>query len=391
MLEGVWRLDMEAKVNGMEQQGKAPATSQQLAKMPSIPIAVKNIDLDMDEIKKWIAPQGATAKEIYTFGRICQSLGLSPFKKEIYFIKYGNMDASIVVGYQTYIDRGERSGQLDGWNVEMDDPKNPTQATITIHRKDWTHPFEWTVYREEVEKLKKDGSPQSTWATQPRFQLMKCAIAQGFRLAFPSECGELPYTAEEIDVNMNGYLPQVPEITEAEITGVSEPEPDIFQLHRDYFKKYRASGMKEEDRHDFQQRITGKASTKEWTVAMYHHANEVLDGYIDEDDVPIFDSKVDEDAPETPPTNSDGADSPDAIHGQIQAKINVIRDLLPTAFGADVYHPGFLTWCWGILGEDFKGTQLRDMPMMALDNIIDEMKARADKDADDAADEGMLL
>jgi len=176
----------EAKVENMETTSKKPATSTDLAKMPKMSIQVKNIDLDMEEIRKWIAPEGATPKEIYTFGRICQTLGLSPFKKQIYFIKYGNQDASIVVGYTTYIDRAERSGQLDGWHVELDDKENPTEATITIYRKDWSHPFEWTVYLADVIKLKRDNTPQSTWATQLRFQLRKCTISQGFRLAFPS-------------------------------------------------------------------------------------------------------------------------------------------------------------------------------------------------------------
>jgi phage recombination protein Bet len=272
---------MQAEVNGMKESSKAPAAATDLATMPKLSIETKSIELDMDEIKKWVAPQGATAKEIYTFGRICQTLGLNPFKKEIHFIKYGSVDASIFVGYTVYIDRGERSGKLNGWHVEMDDPIDPTTATITIHRKDWTEPFKWTVYRKEVEKLKKDGTAQSTWASQPRFQLMKCAIAQGFRLAFPSECGELPYTAEEIAPN-NGYLPQVPELSEATVEGASSlgPNDDIEHLHNQYHKRARQLFENDDFRHAWQEEVIGKKSTNDWEVVDYQKAISLLDDEI---------------------------------------------------------------------------------------------------------------
>lgn len=79
---------------------------------------------------------------------------------------------------------------LDGWKepeVIRDNKGIITGAKITIHRKDWSFPFEWTVNWKEVAKLNRDGQPMSSWASQPEFMIKKVAIGQGFRLAFPSE------------------------------------------------------------------------------------------------------------------------------------------------------------------------------------------------------------
>jgi hypothetical protein len=45
---------------------------------------------------------------------------------------------------------------------------------------------------------KKDGYLTQFWAKQPRFQLRKVVIVQGFCLAFPDELGGLPYDSSEI-------------------------------------------------------------------------------------------------------------------------------------------------------------------------------------------------
>lgn len=148
--------------------------------------------LSIDDVKKYIAPS-ATDKELFLFMNICKSYGLNPFKREIHFVKYGNNPGSIIVGYETYLKRAERTGRLNGWDVKiLDKGENTERAIITIYRKDQEHPFTWEVFRSEFDKQ------QSTWKAMPQFMLKKVAIAQGFRLAFPVEVGGMPYIPEEL-------------------------------------------------------------------------------------------------------------------------------------------------------------------------------------------------
>lgn len=130
-------------------------------------------------------------KERVLFLELAKGYKLNPFKKEIYCIKYGNK-CNILVGFEVYIKRGERSGKLNGWGVELIGTGKELKAIITINRKDWEHPFKHEVYYEEY----KQATP--IWKDKPRTMLRKVAISQGFRLAFSECCGGMPYSAEEL-------------------------------------------------------------------------------------------------------------------------------------------------------------------------------------------------
>jgi len=151
-------------------------------------VAVKEQELiSLQDVKRYIAPN-ATDKELFMFMGIAKSYGLNPLKREIHFVKYGSAPASIIVGYEIYLKRAERTGKLDGWKCWIEGDK----AIIEIKRKDQSIPIKWEVDRKEFDKQ------QSTWKAMPNFMLKKVAIAQGFRLAFPDELGGLPYLAEEL-------------------------------------------------------------------------------------------------------------------------------------------------------------------------------------------------
>lgn len=165
------------------------------------PQETKEVELNIDDIKKYIAP-GASDKELFLFVNIAKSYGLNPFKREIHFVKYGNNPGQVIVGYETYLKRAEKTGLLDGWDVKIVDMGKPTErAIITIHRKDRSHPFTWEVYRREFDR------GQASWKVMPYFMLKKVAIAQGFRLAFPEDLGGMPYIAEEITDITSENLP----------------------------------------------------------------------------------------------------------------------------------------------------------------------------------------
>ena len=153
--------------------------------------------LSVADVKKYIAPN-ATDKELFMFMGISKSFGLNPFKREVHFIKYGQQAVSIVVGYEQYIKRAERSGKLDGWKCWIERDEIGEKAIIEIKRKDQSIPIRWEVYRKEFDK------GQSTWKSMPTFMLKKVAIAQGFRLAFSEDVGGMPYIPEEMPDNKGG-------------------------------------------------------------------------------------------------------------------------------------------------------------------------------------------
>lgn len=129
------------------------------------------------------------------FVNMCVSFGLNPFKHEIYGIGYNGKDGrsfNIIVGYEVYLKRAERSGKLDGYEVKIEGSGDNLKAVCTIFRKDWTRPFVHEVYLSEY------STGKSLWASKPKTMLKKVAMAQGFRLCFPDELGGMPYTSDEL-------------------------------------------------------------------------------------------------------------------------------------------------------------------------------------------------
>lgn len=150
---------------------------------------------------------GLTAKlnegEKNTYINIAKAFGLNPFKREIHVSKYGDQ-MSIITGYEVYLKRAERTGNLNGWKVEISgsvDPNNPAKgdltAKITIYRKDQEIPFEWEVYYDECVQTTKEGRVTKFWQ-KAKFMLKKVAISQGMRLCFSDELGGMPYTSDEM-------------------------------------------------------------------------------------------------------------------------------------------------------------------------------------------------
>jgi len=140
-----------------------------------------------------------TDKHRNQFIQICRGFNLNPFKREIYGIQYGK-NFNIIVGYEVYLKRAERSQAMNGWKVWTEGTDKDLKACIQIKRKDWEEPFYHEVYIEEYHQ------GNSMWNSKPRTMLKKVAMAQGFRLAFPLELGGLPYTSDEMP--LNDQLPQ---------------------------------------------------------------------------------------------------------------------------------------------------------------------------------------
>ena len=166
--------------------------------------------LDTTGLTKSLLP-----KEKAMFVNMARLYGLNPFKREIYCTVYGEgqyRQCSIVTGYEVYLKRAERIGKLDGWQAQVTGSlqDGTLAATVTIWRKDWTHPFMHTAYYTECVQTKRTGEPNAIWRKMPSFMVRKVAIAQAFRLCFSDEFGGMPYTNDEIGVD----APKERDITE---------------------------------------------------------------------------------------------------------------------------------------------------------------------------------
>ena len=230
--------------------------------------------VDIAKITEYLDSTGLTKQllpnEKAMFVNMAQLYGLNPFKREIYCTVFGEgkyRQCSIVTGYEVYLKRAERIGKLDGWEATLSGKVSDEtlSATVTIFRKDWSHPFKHTVYYREVVQRTKDGVPNRFWRVQPTFMTRKVAIAQSFRLCFPDEFGGMPYTSDEIsgepiggerditnevtasfqhEVTENQQTMQEPvtvvnmdEIRSAEITDTAIALEQVLNDNKRYFKK----------------------------------------------------------------------------------------------------------------------------------------------------------
>lgn len=155
------------------------------------------------EYLKLFLPVQLNEKHKNQFIAYCMTYKLDPIKREVHPVVYGNQ-LTIITGYEVYLKRAERTGKLDGHSIEyIGEFGKPNYACkIKIYRTDRKYPIEHIVYFDEFKGTKKDGGLNAFWRKQPRFQLEKVAISQGYRIAFPDELGGTPYTNDEYNENI---------------------------------------------------------------------------------------------------------------------------------------------------------------------------------------------
>lgn len=173
-----------------------------------------------------------TTQEKTQFLNIALLNNLNPFKREIHCSVYGEgqyRQLSIITGYEVYIKRAERSGQLNGWHATTTGSvaTNDLKAIVTIYRKDREHPFIWEAFYDECVQTKKTGEVTAFWK-KANFMTKKVAISQAFRLCFSDELAGMPYTSDEMPEHTQ-------DITHEEI---EEPKPiPIPALNDKQYKK----------------------------------------------------------------------------------------------------------------------------------------------------------
>ena len=157
-------------------------------------------------------PQGQKEQ----FLELCSGLNLNPFKREIYAVGYKDK-FNIILGYEVYLKKADMTGRCDGWSVHTEGEGDNLKAVIEIHRKDYKFPFTHEVYLAEYKQ------DTQIWRSKPITMIKKVAVAQGFRLAFPSDFGGMPHIAEEYDPEMDQPQPQVDPKSFNELKSALEP------------------------------------------------------------------------------------------------------------------------------------------------------------------------
>lgn len=143
-------------------------------------------------VKRSIA-QGATDDEFKLFAYRCKEMNLDPFKREIYFVKYGSSPGTIIVGIDGFRKIAHRSGMLAGIErgVHRDDEGRLISGWAKVWRKDWQHPAH------EEAPFREYNTGKNNWAKMPETMIKKIAEAAALRMAFP-ELGGV-YEQAEMD------------------------------------------------------------------------------------------------------------------------------------------------------------------------------------------------
>ena len=160
----------------------------------------EEVKLSAAMVKKYLVSGDAskiTDQEVMMFLTLCKYQHLNPFLREAYLIKYGNKEATIVTGKDTFLKRAAKNprylGKESGIIVNTEDegivhregtfhlPNEPIVggwAKIFVKGR---HPELYTVSFDEYVGKKSDGTINSQWQSKPATMIRKVAVVQGLR------------------------------------------------------------------------------------------------------------------------------------------------------------------------------------------------------------------
>ncbi len=201
-----------------------------------------------------VIPAGTPAAIVKVFAVACQQHGLSPFKKEIYLVKYSGRNGDIysnIVGIDGLRAKADRTGQLAGKDDAKFDlmpdgsfktsaqliaeKQRPTTCTVTVYRAigGIRCPFTKTVIFKEY--CPASPLPSSKWITMPFNQIEKCAEAHALRMGFASETAGL--NVEEESAAIQDVTIQAATINKGKETPALSPEnAEMFVMVKDYLE-----------------------------------------------------------------------------------------------------------------------------------------------------------
>ena len=166
------------------------------------------------------------------FMQLCVINKLNPFKNQVYAVprnvkqKDGTRKKTITVtvAYTTYLERAEECGLLAWWTIMIKkENKKVTWGKITIHRKDWKYPFEYSADVEDFAV-----SDNILRNTKTESMMRKQLIRVGFSLCFPENCKSLEIETEipvENTINSENTTITKAEVIDLPAQENTTPEP----------------------------------------------------------------------------------------------------------------------------------------------------------------------
>lgn len=182
----------------------------------------EQVKLSPSIIKKYLVRGNGkvTDQEVAMFLNLCRFQHLNPFLNEAYLLKYGNQDATIVIGKEVFTKRARRNPDYEGqeagiviFHDESGEFEYRTGALLLpgerlvggwakVYVKGYQVPQEMVVSFDEYVGRKKDGEINSQWKNKPATMIRKVALVQCLRECFPEEL-EGMYASEELGVDFN--------------------------------------------------------------------------------------------------------------------------------------------------------------------------------------------
>lgn len=404
---------MQAEVKNMQTTSNLPATQKELSDVPQHSVTMYQRDLTEKVVQQYFAPPDATREDIIIFLGLCKAQNLNPWLNDCYMIpfqgKAGRKYAS-VTAYQVLLDRADPF--IEGLEIDCDpDTDKPESCTVTVHRIGWKIPFKRKTMMAQVMRFKRDGKPMAVWATNERAMLEKCAVTAALRMGVAA-CRRF-YIEEEFHANNQEAIEPQTQLPEA--TVVSASPADIDYLRGQYFKYGKGVWEDDDARHAWNVAHGFKESVKEWEVRDFERAIDILDpgdepgaGLSEEEarrEAERMEAELGKDATteDAVPADEDGSgseaepddgsdpamDSGDDTARQhaaeIAARIAEIELYAQSSPFKKTNSVGFVSWRNQIL-PDCNGIALADLSLNDLDIIINALKEREDKGADDAAE-----
>ena len=207
-------------------------------------VAGRNVELSVALTQAYFCPKASPA-EAYIFNQWCSHVGLDPWRRECYLVKFGDDPATQLVAADVYKKRAERNpryqGKKDGVIV-LDKDGNLVDRvgafvldtdTIVggwckVFVKDYVEPVEARVSFKEYCKMK-DGKPAAQWRDRPATMINKVAMVHALRNAFPNDLGSM-YVAEEMGMEepaSNSEISQPQNVQDADYVSVDESTGEV--------------------------------------------------------------------------------------------------------------------------------------------------------------------
>lgn len=212
----------------------------------SYKVSGKDVELSVALTQAYFC-KNASPAEAYVFNQWCAHVGLDPWKKQAYLVKYGSDPAQHLTAINALLSRAYNHPKFQGLEAGVivktadkttidrvgeiyfpEDGEEIVGGWCKIHIKDYVCPMEARVdFRQRCQY--KDGKPMAKWKTSPGLMIRKCAVAAAIREAFPEDTQGM-YVAEELgmeEVENSAPIQKPQEFQDADYVPVDESTGEV--------------------------------------------------------------------------------------------------------------------------------------------------------------------